>query len=193
MALVTARFCERDALAVARDLLGCELRYRSIRVRICETEAYRYPDDSACHNRHGITDRNRAIWGPPGFAYVYLCYGIHRLLNVVTNPDGQGAAVLIRACEPIAGQKAIAKRRGDKKGPALLNGPGKVTEGLGVELRHDGHNLCKRGGLELHRGPKPKAIVTGPRIGIDYANKRDRQAPYRFGIADSAWLSKPFA
>ena len=111
-ALLDADFFDRDTVEVARDLLGKHLRRDEVVLRITEVEAYPWPDDSANHCFKGPTARNEAMWGPPGHAYIYLCYGIHHMLNLVTQAEGCGAAVLIRACEPVAGLKTISHRRG---------------------------------------------------------------------------------
>jgi len=126
-------FFARDALEVAWDLLGHVLVRETVALRITEVEAYRHPGDSANHCRAGLTQRNAPMWGPPGRAYVYLCYGIHNLLNLTTNRNGEGAAVLIRAAEPVAGLETIRERRGGKSGPVLLTGPGKVGAALGLD------------------------------------------------------------
>lgn len=110
--LLTLRFYSRDAREVAAGLLGTLLCRGRVVLRITEVEAYCWPDDTANHGRHGRTRRNEALWGPPGRAYLCLCYGIHHLLNVVTGEAGQSAAVLIRAGEPVAGFDLIQRRRG---------------------------------------------------------------------------------
>ena len=167
--LLPEDFCQRDALEVARDLLGKELWAGEVGLRITEVEAYRWPDDTANHCRAGRTKRNEPMWGPPGRAYVYLCYGLHQMLNVVTGEEGEGAAVLIRACAPLAGLETIRARRGDKRGPVLLTGPGKVGAALGVDRSWSHHALFEPGGLELCDGPAPGGVLVGPRVGIDYA------------------------
>ncbi|MCB9708288.1 MAG: DNA-3-methyladenine glycosylase [Myxococcales bacterium] len=182
-------FYARDALAVARDLLGKHLRHGSVVLRISEVEAYRWPNDSANHCRAGVTRRNAPMWGPPGHAYVYLCYGMHYMLNVVTNQKGQGAAVLIRACEPVKGLSKIRARRRNLEGPALLTGPGKVAQALGLDSSFSGHALFAPGGLELLDAPTAHHIMHGPRIGIGFARVIDQRAPWRLAVADSAWVS----
>jgi DNA-3-methyladenine glycosylase len=188
-ALLSADFYARDALVVARELLGKELRHGAVRLRITEVEAYRHPGDTANHCRAGRTARNAPMWGEPGHAYVYRCYGLHHMLNLVTNREGEGAAVLIRACEPIAGHEVIATRRGGKTGPVLLTGPGKVAEALALDATFNGHALFRPGGLEARQGPVPARIAVGPRVGIDYASEADRLAPWRLAVADSVWVS----
>jgi DNA-3-methyladenine glycosylase len=187
--LLPQSFYNRDALLVARELLGAELRKDDIRLRITEVEAYRWPNDTANHCRAGRTKRNAAMWGAPGRAYVYLCYGLHRLLNVVTNPEGEGAAVLIRACEPLEGLATVRERRGGKTGPVLLTGPGKVGAALAVDTDWCHHALFEPGGLELHRGSLADGVLEGPRIGIDAADPAHRDAPWRLAVAETPWVS----
>lgn len=182
-------FFARDALVVAEALLGKHLRHGSVTLRITETEAYRHPDDTANHCRMGRTPRNEPMWGPPGHAYVYLCYGIHSMLNIVTGREGHGEAVLIRACEPVSGLAAVRRRRGQREGVTLLDGPGKVGAALGLDATWSGHPLFEPGGLEVLNGPAPAAILTGPRIGIGYASPEHVAAPWRFAVADSVWVS----
>lgn len=187
--LLPRQFYARDALEVARDLLGQEIWHGEVGLRITEVEAYCYPDDSANHCRAGFTPRNAPMWGPPGHAYVYLCYGLHQMLNLVTNREGEGAAVLIRSCEPIAGEPTIRRRRRGMDGPALLTGPGKIGQALGLDGSFSGHPLYRRGGLEVREGRRPSQIVTGSRIGIGYAEPQHQQAPWRLAIAGSPWVS----
>ncbi len=187
---VPQSFFARDALEVAVDLIGKLLCRDEVVLRITEVEAYRFPDDTANHCRMGRTPRNAPMWGPPGHAYVYLCYGMHNLLNLVTDGEDQGAAVLIRACEPVAGLDLIRARRGKLTGPALLTGPGKVGAALGVDSTWSGHSLFSEGGLTLRDGATPRELLRGPRVGIDYANARDVRAPWRIAAADTSWVSQ---
>lgn len=190
--IVPQVFYARDALLVARDLLGCHLRHGAVELRITEVEAYRYPDDTANHCRMGRTPRNAPMWGPPGRAYVYLCYGVHQMLNLVTGAEGEGAAVLIRACEPVSGLDVIRQRRGNPEGPlqpTLLAGPGKVGAALGIDTSWSGHALYQRGGLTVLAGDPPKRVVAGPRIGIGYASEDDQRAPWRLACGESRWVS----
>jgi DNA-3-methyladenine glycosylase len=190
--LIPRSFYQRDALVVARELLGALLFRQDVVLRITEVEAYCWPNDSACHNRFGLTARNRVMWGPGGHAYVYLCYGLHQMLNVVANPEGEAAAVLIRACEPIAGLATIrARRRGQPERPALLAGPGKVAAALGVDTTWSGHPLFEAGGLEIRQGRPVGRALVGPRVGVDYARPEHRRAPWRFAAPDSDWVSAP--
>jgi DNA-3-methyladenine glycosylase len=188
--LLPQSFFARDALVVAEALLGQHIHGGGVVLRISEVEAYRHPNDSANHCRMGQTPRNAPMWGPPGHAYVYLCYGMHHMLNIVTNRAGEGAAVLIRACEPVAGLPQIERRRGGQRGPALLTGPGKVGAALGLDTSWSGQRLFRRGRLELREGSPPLAIVRGPRVGIAYASAADQRAPWRLAVADSPWVSQ---
>lgn len=191
MALLPPRFFERDARTVARDLLGALLVRGDVRLRITEVEAYCWPDDSASHCRFGRTPRNAPMWGPGGHAYVYVCYGLHAMLNVVTNPEGEGAAVLVRACEPIGGLDVVRERRGGKVGPVLLTGPGKIGAALALDASWSGHPLFEPGGLELHAGEPVSETLVGPRVGIDYASPEHRDAPWRFAVGGTRWVTKP--
>jgi DNA-3-methyladenine glycosylase len=185
-------FYARDALAVARDLLGKVIECEGVVLRITEVEAYRFPDDTANHCRVGRTERNASMWGPPGHAYVYRCYGLHNLLNLVTNREGEGAAVLIRSCEPIAGLPQIQRRRGmTSDRPVLLAGPGKIGQALGVDPGWCHHPLFVPGGLCVRDAAPVTAALAGPRVGIDYALPADRAAPYRFAVAGTRWVSVP--
>jgi DNA-3-methyladenine glycosylase len=190
--LLPQSFYARDAVTVARELVGMMLRRDEIVLRITEVEAYGWPDDSACHGRAGPTARNAPMFGMPGRAYVYLCYGLHHLLNIVTQPEGEAAAVLVRACEPVAGLERIRARRGGRTAaPELLTGPGKVAAALGLDRTWNGHPVHEPGGLELLEGARPERLAVGRRIGIDYAEPRDRDAPWRFAWAGSPWVSHP--
>ena len=188
--LLHQSFYRRDALVVARELLGAVLIRDEVSLRITEVEAYRWPEDSANHCHKGPTERNAPMRGPAGRAYVYLCYGIHHLFNVVTGLEGQGAAVLIRGCEPVAGLETISARRGGRSGPVLLNGPGKVGAALALDTSWSNHPIYQAGGLELHAGVPPETILVGPRVGIDFAAPAHRDAPWRLAIGGSPWVSQ---
>jgi DNA-3-methyladenine glycosylase len=185
-------FYIRPCAEVARDLLGRHLVRGSVALRITEVEAYLGPSDTASHARFGRTTRNAPMWEAGGLAYVYLCYGIHWMLNVGADAEGRGSAILIRACEPVSGLPVIQRRRGmDKDGPILLAGPGKVAQALGLDGAFSGHALFAEGGLELRVGNAPSRVLTGPRIGIDYAAEADRIAPLRFACAGTTWVTVP--
>lgn len=181
-----AAFYDRDALDVARDLVGCTIAHAGVRVRITEVEAYRYPGDTANHARAGRTRRNAPMWGPPGHAYVYLCYGLHQMLNLVTGPEGHPAAVLIRGAEPIEGEALVRERRGGRTGPRSLDGPGKVGAALALTTTLSGSRLD--GPIVVEGREKAPRLVAGPRIGIAYAAPEDRAAPWRFADAVSEWV-----
>ena len=165
---------------VARDLLGRHLVASDVVLRITEVEAYGGPEDSASHCRHGRTPRNAPMWGPGGHAYVYFCYGVHWMLNLVTGRKGEGAAVLIRACEVVAGLEVVRERRGGRGGNQLVSGPGKVGQALAVQGGLSGQPLYRLGGLELREGTSPKTIWATPRIGIGFATPGDQAALLRF-------------
>jgi DNA-3-methyladenine glycosylase len=182
-----AEFFERSVHAVARELIGCRLFHAGCGGTIVETESYER-DDPACHAYGGLTRRNEVLFGPPGRAYVYLSYGIHCLLNAVAEPDGEAAAVLIRALEPTAGLKRMRARRGDRPGPELCSGPGKLSEALGIGLDANGADLAREPFLLLPReGGWGAEIVAGPRVGISKAAER----PWRFSVAGSPFVSRP--
>jgi len=186
-----ADFYSCDALDLAPRLLGKLLRRDDVILQITEVEAYR-PEDTACHGRFGQTARTEAMFQAGGLAYVYLCYGINIMLNVVADKAGVGAAVLIRACSPVHGLATIQLRRKQSAvKPLLLNGPGKVGQALGLTTEWSCHPLYLPGGLELLDGPPPGAILAGPRVGIEYAAPQDVAAPWRFAIAGTPWISAP--
>ncbi len=181
-------FFARDVVDVARDLIGKTLRRDSVLLRITETEAYKWPPDTACHAKAGRTSRTEPLFGPPGRAYVYLCYGIHNLLNLVTGEDGQAQAVLIRACAPLEGLAVVTDRRGGRVGPSLLDGPGKVGQALQLDTTWSNHDLTRSGGLMVGPGMPPAGLLVGPRVGIDFALPEHRDLPWRFAEADSRWV-----
>ena len=167
--------------------------------RIVETEAYGGPGDRASHARNGRTPRTAVMFGPPGYAYVYLVYGMHHCLNVVCGDDGQAAAVLIRAVEPVQGQAVMRARRGGRAGAdaRLCAGPGKACRALDIDRSFSGIDLIGDERLWLADDPEHAPlddgdIVVGPRIGVDYAGPQDAMRPWRFGIAGSPSLSWPF-
>jgi DNA-3-methyladenine glycosylase len=150
---------------------------------IVETEAYR-PEDPACHAYKGPTMRNRNIFGPPGIAYVYLSYGTHKLLNVVCEPEGVGSAVLIRALRPMEGGEVMALRRGRPRD--LCNGPGRLTQALGIDLAYDGRDLTS-GNLTISEGTRPDGVVETTRIGIT----RGTELPWRYLVDGDRNVSVP--
>ena len=182
-----AAFFERSVHDVARDLVGCRLFYDGCGGTIVEVESYER-EDPACHAYVGLTKRTATLFGPPGRAYVYLSYGIHSLLNAVAEPEGEAAAVLIRALEPTAGLEQMRERRGGRPDRDLCAGPGKLTEALGIDLGANGADLGRDPFLLLSREPEwDGEVVTGPRIGITKAVER----PWRFCLAGSPYVSRP--
>ncbi len=187
--MIDRAFFERSVHEVARGLIGCTLLVDGCGGVIVETESYER-DDPACHAYTGRTGRTEVLFGPPGRAYVYLSYGIHSLLNAVAEPDGEAAAVLIRALEPSAGIERMRARRGGRPDGELCSGPGKLSEALGVGLGLNGADLFAPP-FELHppaAGWDGAGIVTGPRIGITKAVER----PWRFCAAGSRFVSRPW-
>lgn len=181
-------FFDRPPRPVARELIGCGLLFEGVGGTIVETEAYE-EDDPACHAFIGRTGRTDVLFGPPGTVYVYLCYGIHRMLNVVTDRDGVAAAVLIRAIEPQVGIKTMRLRRGDRPLRDLCSGPGKICEALGIGLDLTRSEFTEPPFAITGRppgAPEPQ-IVAGPRIGIT----KGADLPWRYCDAGSRFLSKP--
>ena len=176
-----ASWLQRDVRVVARELVGKVLVHGRRAGIIVETEAYRGPEDLASHARFGPTARTSVMFGPGGVSYVYLCYGIHEMFNVVTGAEGEGQAVLIRAVAPLLGL-------GDNA--SVGRGPGKVTRALGLSRSHDRQDLL-RGSLFLARVPEaePPPIAAGPRIGVDFAGDWAAE-PYRFWWRDHPAVSR---
>ena len=152
------QFFAQDAAIVAPRLIGKHIRNGEVLLRITEVEAYP-PGDSASHCRMGRTPRNAPMWGPPGHAYVYLCYGVHMMLNVTTNLDGEGAAVLIRGCEPILGLDIVRLRRGGRESGLRLDGPGKVGAALDLDRSFSGQPLYEAGGVTLEEAAVPASLL----------------------------------
>jgi DNA-3-methyladenine glycosylase len=181
-ARLPAAFFADGAASVARRLVGCALVHGERAGIIVETEAYLGPEDLASHARFGSTRRNAVMFGPGGVAYVYLCYGIHEMFNIVTGPTGDGQAVLIRA---------IAPHLGLPDDPAIGRGPGKVTRALGIDRRHDRRDLAV-GDLFVASAPATGSaprIARGPRVGIDYAGAWAAR-PLRFWWRDHPAVSR---
>ena len=180
-------FFERSVHEVARGLIGCRLFYEGCGGVVVETESYER-DDPACHAYVGLTRRTEVLFGPPGRAYVYLSYGIHSLFNVVAEPEGDAAAVLVRALEPTTGLEEMKRRRGVDRVDQLCSGPGKLTQALGIGLGDNGTDLDRAPFLLMPREPTwGGEILTGPRIGITKAVDR----PWRFCAAGSPHVSRP--
>jgi DNA-3-methyladenine glycosylase len=179
-------FYERSVHDVARDLIGCVVRHGETAGRIVETESY-HMDEPACHAYVGVTQRTNTLFGPPGRAYVYFSYGIHSLLNAVCEPEGVGAAVLIRALEPVDGLEAMRARRGPRRDEDLCSGPGKLTQALDIGLALNATSLVG-GPIEVFERDREPRIAIGERIGITKA----ADLPWRFCDADSRHVSRPW-
>ena len=163
-----AEFFDRDCLEVAPELLGKLIVHRSadgseVRLRITETEAYRGEEDTACHAHRGRTPRTKLLYGPSGIFYIYLCYGMHWLMNVITGPDGFPQGVLIRACEG-------------------SEGPGKLTKKLGVTGKFNSLSAVTCPDLWIEDDGTPVRYTTDRRVGIGYASEEDQAKPWRFKL-----------
>ncbi len=182
-------FYDRPVLEVARDLVGCTVRHGATAGVIVETEAYHHTE-AACHAYVGLTARTSTLYGPPGVAYVYRSYGIHALLNAVCEPEDVGAAVLVRALEPVDGIEEMRARRGLQRLEELCSGPGKLTQALDIDLELNTTSLIDgptRFGPPV-AGRPPVAVVAGPRIGITKAV----DLPWRFCALGSRHVSRPW-
>jgi DNA-3-methyladenine glycosylase len=192
MQALPPEFYGRPVLEVARDLIGCTVAHRDVAGVVVETEAY-HESEPACHAFVGLTPRTSTIFGPPGRAYVYLSYGIHTMLNAVCEPEGVGAAVLIRALEPTVGLEKMRARRGlaGRSGNDcdLCSGPGKLTQALGISLEQNGSDLS-RGPVRI--GPRTDGwlepvLVEDVRVGITKAV----DLRWRFCAAGNRHVSRP--
>ncbi len=184
------RFFERPTLEVAGELLGKRLVRidadgRTLSGLITETEAYIGPQDLACHGKSGKTARNRHLWGPPGRAYVYFTYGMHWLLNFVTEREDFPAAVLIRAIQPELGVETMRVRRNGAPLARLADGPAKLCQALDIDGALDGVDVCAPG-APIHLEDRPEVAAAqvrrGPRIGINSVPEPWKSVPWRFWI-----------
>lgn len=188
-------YLEADVEAAARKLLGKGLFTRKNGVLtggvVTEVEAYSGTGDKACHANNGrLTPRNRTMYQAGGTAYVYLCYGVHRMLNVVTNADGVADAVLIRAVEPIAGlETMLARRKISRLEPRLTAGPGALAAALGVEREDDGKKLWGNELFIADLGLDDFAVGRSRRIGVEYAGE-DALLERRFFVLNHPFVSK---
>jgi DNA-3-methyladenine glycosylase len=171
---------------VAPDLVGCTLVCGTAAGTIVEVERYQQ-DDPASHSFRGPTPRAAVMFGPPGRVYVYRSYGVHWCLNLVCERKGRGAAVLLRALAPTEGLEAMRARRGGVADRLLCSGPGRLTQALGIDGRLNGAALDGAPLAVLARAA-PVRVVSGPRIGLT----RAADVPWRFGLAGSPHLSRPF-
>jgi DNA-3-methyladenine glycosylase len=181
-------FFERETLKVARELLGMRLVRLDdgtrLSGRVIETEAYIGSDDLGCHARHGRTARNESMWGPAGHAYVYFTYGMHWMLNIVTEKAGFPAAVLIRAVAPEEGLPTMRRRRRVAE-PRLTDGPAKLCQALAIDKAFDGRDLCAAG-AELYFESLPavweSSVTRGPRVGLNNVPEPWHGLPWRFRV-----------
>ncbi len=190
-------FFSRDTCAVAQALLGCRLvrildgaRLSGI---IVETEAYVGEEDLACHARAGRTPRTEVMYGVAGYSYVYFTYGMHWLLNVITEGEGFPAAVLIRALEPKDGVDAMRERRGVHAGNLLCSGPARLTQAMGIGEAENTLDLCSRGsGIWIEGGAAfpEEWVFRGPRVGIARTPEPWRSKPWRYLIKGNPFVSK---
>jgi DNA-3-methyladenine glycosylase len=179
-------FFARSVHEVAPDLIGATLLVDGVGGVIVELEAYHHTDPAA-HSFRGPTPRNKVMFGPPGFSYVYRSYGIHWCVNFVCEKEGSASAVLIRALQPTHGIPAMRRRRGLHDERSLCSGPGKLCEALAITIKHSELPLDKPP-ISLHARTGKPEIVTGVRIGITKAV----DLPWRYGLKGSKFLSKPF-
>jgi len=186
-------FYDRPVLEVARELIGCRVLHGESAGMIVETEAY-HESEPACHAFVGLTPRTRTLFAAPGTAYVYRSYGIHALLNAVCEPEGVGAAVLIRALEPTVGIEQMRARRGliggrEARDHELCSGPGKLTQALGISLDENGGDLSG-GAVRIEQRARSRGqprLVEGTRVGIT----RAVELRWRFCLSDSLHVSRP--
>jgi DNA-3-methyladenine glycosylase len=180
-------FFDRSVHEVAPDLIGATLLMNGVGGIIVEVEAYHHTDPAA-HSFRGPTPRNKVMFGPPGFSYVYRSYGIHWCVNFVCEREGSASAVLVRALQPTHGLAAMRRRRGLHDERSLCSGPGKLCEALGITIAHSELPLDKAP-FALHARLGQVDVVAGVRIGITKA----ADLPWRYGLKDSKFLSKRFA
>jgi DNA-3-methyladenine glycosylase len=186
---IPRRFFNRSTLQVARDLLGARLIKiedgRRIGGLIVETEAYRGEEDQGCHARSGLTPRTQVMFGPPGHAYVYFTYGMHWMLNFVTEEAGFPAAVLIRAILPTEGIQVIASRRDSQPRKHWTDGPAKICQALAIDGEYNSIDLCAPDALLFVEsgGPIPEDnVTTGPRVGFNNVPEPWNSIPWRFRV-----------
>jgi DNA-3-methyladenine glycosylase len=187
-------FFRRPTLDVASELLGKVLvrriNGRILAGRIVETEAYVGPHDLACHASRGRTPRTEIMFGPPGFAYVYMIYGVYFCLNAVTENEGFPAAVLIRAVEPLQNVQVMrAFRNAVKRDTNISSGPGKLCMAMGIDRQLNGEDLTGRTLSIEDRGFTPDRIATSPRVGVDYAGEF-KDKPWRFYVEGNPHVSR---
>jgi DNA-3-methyladenine glycosylase len=180
-------FFNRPTLLVARDLLGKHLvrleNDQRLSGIITETEAYVGEQDQGCHAKAGLTPRTQVMFGPPGHSYVYFTYGMHWMLNFVTEPESMPAAVLIRAISPQEGLEVIAARRGKQPQKHWTDGPAKICQALGIDGSHNGTDLCAPNAqifVEMGEPVPDHAVTTSPRVGLNSVPEPWKSMPWRF-------------
>lgn len=198
MLRLTKAFYERDALTVARDLIGCVFVHRfaetTLAVRLVETEAYRGEQDPGSHGFRGMTPRTRTMFGPPGRLYVYFTYGMHWCVNIVCGPAGVCEAVLLRAGEPVEGREVMrAHRNGIEQDRLLASGPARLAQAMAISRPHDGASLLRGGSFfcaadELTERFAGGEVAQTERIGL--ATGRGHDLPWRFVVSGHPHASR---
>ena len=193
MKLPNSFYQRQNVTTIAKELIGkvlvTNVNNKLTSGIIVETEAYSYKE-RGCHAFRGMTPRNKVMFEEGGVTYVYLCYGIHHLFNVVTNQKDKADAVLIRALEPLVGQSVMQERMKTKSLNKITSGPGKLTKALGIDRNHNGLFLQNHE-IWIEEGSSrvlAKSILASPRVGIDYAGE-DAKLPWRFTLMGSEWVS----
>ncbi len=187
-------FQRKNVVQIAKELLGktiaTEIYGQVTSGIIVETEAYSFRERGCHAYQNRMTERNRVMFEEGGVAYVYLCYGIHNLFNIVTNKSDKAEAVLIRSLQPVQGEDLMLERMRTTSLKRITSGPGKLTKALGIDRTHNGKDLMTSD-LWIEEGIRvaKKDIVAVTRIGIDYAGE-DAKLPWRFYLNDNAWVSK---
>ena len=184
-------FFERNTITVARNLLGLTLIRMDGGLRvsgiITETEAYRGEDDLACHARAGRTPRTAVMYGKPGHTYVYFTYGMHWLMNFVTENEGYPAAVLIRGIQPTQGFDIITERRKGRPSSQWTDGPAKLCQALGIDGKFNGIDICSPEAdlfVEQGKPTRDSCVTIGPRVGLNTVPEPWKSMPWRFRIVD---------
>lgn len=190
-------FFEKPTLVVARALLGQRLVKQEGEARIAgfisETEAYIGTEDDGCHAKAGLTPRNRTMWGPAGHSYVYFTYGMHWMLNLVTELEGFPAAVLIRAFIPEEGLAIIQQRRGGQPSKHWTDGPAKLCQALGIDGTYDGLDIClpdSRLFIEPMQPVPESSVTTGPRVGLNQVAEPWKSMPWRFRLPLDHYITR---
>jgi DNA-3-methyladenine glycosylase len=197
MRRLTKDFYARDALSVARELIGCLFLHRTAEglcaVRLIETEGYRGPQDPGSHGYRGITDRTRVMFGPPGRLYVYFTYGMHWCANIVCGSEGVCEAVLLRAGEPVLGMDLMTQRRGGASPFLVAAGPARLAQALGISKEHNGVSLLRGGSFwcatdELTARYRSGEVATTARVGLGAGRGDD--LPWRFLVPGNRYASR---